>query len=188
MADLEFEVKKIPVAERYGEYAVGGHVGEEIARELGGRTLLLVDFEGVPAPDGYMLLNLIGNLTEMRRAKLHEDSLWAFTNTNRDTYDSADVVAGHLKTGVICQTKEGLRIAGTTAVRAATYIFASQLSRGGSFSAQDLASKLNIEPTTTNMRLKNLLPTGSLAMWPADTPNRGKQAMRYRAVLPEDIS
>jgi hypothetical protein len=188
VTEPEFEVKRIPVAERYGEYAVGGHTGEEIARELGSRMLLLVDFEEVICPDGYMLLRLLQELQVTRKKKLHSDSLWAFTNTNPDTFFSVDkYVAPHLRTGVVCTANDEPILAGATAVHRKNYELAKNLSIAGSFTAADFADYEGIDSTTANMRLKKLLPTGAVCLLPPNTREHDRPPVRYRAVISNNV-
>jgi hypothetical protein len=160
--------------------ATGRDVGRTVAERLADESGLLVSFFGVEVASPSFLVELIGAI---RAILISTGDRWLLlTGMNEDVRESVELVLDRLKMSLGNIQGEHIELLGGTKQLEGTLREAQQL---GTFTAPELAERLEMKLPALHQRLNQLLEAGLLTREDDPTATRGKRG-KYTAAPLED--
>jgi len=188
MTRIDLEVKSINLAARFGEIPHKRENADELVREIGEKTLLLIDLKGVQDIAGTFLRSAIFGLQEQARNYVDETPIWVFTNAEEDAGLALNWTLRHMRTGAAVNTYNGVGIWPRTTHLNSTYEATKALTtEHGTFTASQLAEVLAQKQPNTNQRLKLVSSLGALTRKRDPSAKHGTRYL-YRAITDEDVA
>ena len=160
--------------------AAGRQVGRAVAERLAEQPGLLLSFYGVDVASPSFLVELIGAL---RAVLISTEDRWLLvTGTNEDVRESIELVLDRLKMTLGTLDGKQISLLGGSKQLEATLREAQKL---GTFTAPDLAERLEMKLPALHQRLNQLLEAGVLIREDDPTATRGKRG-KYTAAPSEE--
>jgi hypothetical protein len=160
--------------------ATGRDVGRTVAERLAAEPGLLMSFYGVDVASPAFLVELIG---AVRAIRVTAGDRWLLlTGMNEDVRESVELVLDRLKVSLGNLQGEQIELLGGTKQLEDTLREAQQL---GTFTAPELAERLEMKLPALHQRLNRLLESGLLIREDDPTATRGKRG-KYTAAPSED--